>query len=144
MLILNLTVAAVIDGLQQATAEDERLIKQTDIDKLMQLWSRFDPSATNRLTMNQFFFFLAELPPPFNVSKTNVLEKYNGNPENYLRERFWIYLDMIHACPYERDGGNLRIRKVKMLKIIRELKLQTCKGTNRYDKTIYINFGEVY
>lgn len=29
MLILNLTVAAVIDGLQQATAEDERLIKQS-------------------------------------------------------------------------------------------------------------------
>ena len=28
MLILNLTVAAVIDGLEQATAEDERLIKQ--------------------------------------------------------------------------------------------------------------------
>lgn len=35
MLILNLTVAAVIDGLQQATAEDERLIKNTEIDQLM-------------------------------------------------------------------------------------------------------------
>jgi hypothetical protein len=32
MLILNLTVAAVIDGLSQATDEDERLIKQTDVE----------------------------------------------------------------------------------------------------------------
>ena len=52
MLILNLTVAAVIDGLKQAAAEDDRLIKQTDLDKLMDLWSKFDPAGTKRITMN--------------------------------------------------------------------------------------------
>jgi hypothetical protein len=31
-----------------------------------------------------------------------------------------------------------------MLKVISKLKIQTCKGNNRYDKTIYISFSEVY
>jgi len=87
---------------------------------------------------------LAELPHPFCVSEKKIIEEYSGDAETHLRERFWIYLDTIHACPYERDGKNKRIRKVLMLKIIRDLKIQTCKGTNRYDKTIYINFGEIY
>jgi hypothetical protein len=82
-----------------------------------------DPSGTKRLTMNQFMFFLAELPHPFCVSDGSVMESYTGDPESHLRERFWIYLDTIHACPYENEGKNKRIRKVKMLKIIRELKI---------------------
>jgi hypothetical protein len=31
-----------------------------------------------------------------------------------------------------------------MLKMIRKLKIQTCKGTNRYDRTIYVTFSEIY
>lgn len=52
MLILNLTVAAVIDGLQAATAEDNRLIKQSDIDHLVETWSKFDSTGSKKLTMN--------------------------------------------------------------------------------------------
>lgn len=110
----------------------------------MLLWSKFDPSGTKRLTMNQFFFFLAELPEPFKVSEETILDTYQDDPELHLREKFWIYLDMIHACPYENEAKNKRIKKVKMLKVISELKIETCKGNNRYDKTIYISFSEVY
>ena len=31
-----------------------------------------------------------------------------------------------------------------MLKVLSKLKIQTVKGTNRYDRTIYITFSEIY
>lgn len=31
-----------------------------------------------------------------------------------------------------------------MLKVIGDLKFETCKGSNRYDKTIYISYSEAY
>ena len=33
---------------------------------------------------------------------------------------------------------------MKIQKNIKNIKIQTCKGSNRYDKTIYISFEEAY
>ena len=51
MLILNLTVAAVIDGLQAAQADDERLIKNDSIDNILDTWSYYDIMGTGKMTI---------------------------------------------------------------------------------------------
>ena len=37
-LILNLTIAAVIDGLAAAQADDDRLFRTADIDRFLEVW----------------------------------------------------------------------------------------------------------
>ena len=38
MIVLNLTIAAVIDGLSAAQKDNERLFKQDDIDYFVKKW----------------------------------------------------------------------------------------------------------
>jgi len=46
LLLLNLTVAAVIDGLSEAQSDDDRLVKNEDIDYFKETWSFYDPKGT--------------------------------------------------------------------------------------------------
>ena len=74
MLILNLTIAAVIDGLQQAQNDNDRLFKQEDINYFVDRWAVYDPKATKYMSVEDFGFFLTELDPPFGLRK-NIMMK---------------------------------------------------------------------
>jgi hypothetical protein len=64
-LILNLTVAAVIDGLNEAQANNDRFIQQDDIDDYLSKWQDFDLEQTFTIPIKKVYFFLAEIKPPF-------------------------------------------------------------------------------
>ena len=60
-LILNLTVAAVIDGLNEAQENHASLINSDDIDRFMEVWLTFDKKQKFKISAMEFLFFLAEL-----------------------------------------------------------------------------------
>lgn len=61
---MNLTVAAVIDGLNSARKDEGALINMDDIDIMIRLWSEYDPKATGWIPIECFVFLLYELPEP--------------------------------------------------------------------------------
>lgn len=65
MLILNLTIAAVIDGLQAAQDDNDRLFQSTHIEAFNELWQEYDPKGTGKLNVNDLPFFLVEVIAPW-------------------------------------------------------------------------------
>ena len=74
MLIMNLSVAAVIEGLDTAKKENMGIVQGDEIEALIDLWQDYDPYATGWITMNDLVFLLYELPPPLGkrINKFNI------------------------------------------------------------------------
>ena len=64
MLIMNLSVAAVIEGLDTAKKENMGIVQGDEIEILIDLWQHYDPYASGWITMEDLVFLLYELPPP--------------------------------------------------------------------------------
>ena len=73
MIIINLSVAAVIDGLSMARKDNSAIIKKDEINELIILWSEYDPKATGWIEVTDLVFMLFELPKPLG---------YGGSLEN--------------------------------------------------------------
>lgn len=58
MLIMNLSVAAVIEGLDTAKKENMGIVQGDDIEVLIDLWQEYDPMATGWITMTDLVFLL--------------------------------------------------------------------------------------
>ena len=91
MIIMNLTVAAVIDGLSSARKDNSGVIKKDEINKLVELWSEYDPKATGWIDVTNLVFLLYELPKPLGYGKDHsVINKTastaHGNKEVDMNE----------------------------------------------------------
>lgn len=64
-LIMNLSVASVIEGLENAKQQNDGTITGDDVQSLLDGWQEYDPSASGWITVKQFICLLIELPPPF-------------------------------------------------------------------------------
>jgi hypothetical protein len=64
MLIMNLTIAAVIEGLETAKRENTGIIQSDDMETLVLIWQDYDPMATGWISLRDLIFILYELPPP--------------------------------------------------------------------------------
>ena len=64
MLIMNLSVAAVIEGLDNAKKENMGIVQGDEIEILTELWQDYDPAATGWISMKDLVFLLYELPAP--------------------------------------------------------------------------------
>lgn len=78
MLVMNLSVAAVIEGLDTAKKENMGIVEGDEITLLTQLWSDYDPYATGWITMKDLIFLLYELPPPLG-RRLSILQKMDDN-----------------------------------------------------------------
>jgi hypothetical protein len=58
MLIMNLSVAAVIEGLDTARSENLGVVDADSIVELVELWRDFDPNATGWITIEDLIFVL--------------------------------------------------------------------------------------
>ena len=65
MLILNLTVAAVIDGLNASMADANRPLKIADFIQFIEAWAKYDPEKTGMIRQDQLYFLITELGHPF-------------------------------------------------------------------------------
>jgi voltage-gated cation channel len=80
--VMNLSIAAIIDGLKAAKKDEEFIITGSQIDQLVKQWNEYDPNATGWISVENLAFLIYELPPPIGLGKW-VLE------ENYYNEKFY-------------------------------------------------------
>jgi hypothetical protein len=78
MLVMNLSVAAVIEGLDSAKKENMGIVEGDEITLLTLLWSDYDPYATGWITMKDLIFLLYELPPPLG-RRLSIMQKMDDN-----------------------------------------------------------------
>lgn len=67
MIIMNLTVAAVIEGLNEARKENTGIVGGSDIDQLIETWKFYDPKGRGMIPYQDFVFLLHELDPPLGM-----------------------------------------------------------------------------
>ena len=72
MLIMNLSVAAVIEGLDTAKKENMGIVEGDEIERLIEYWQDYDPQATGWIKMTDLVFLLYELPPPLGKRSTSI------------------------------------------------------------------------
>ena len=89
-MILNMTVAAVIDGMQTAQDDNDRFFKSSDIDEFIDLWQLYDPEGTGLMPLKEFIFFIGELKAPFNQIEMNVEPHKRKLQRNHFELGYFI------------------------------------------------------
>jgi hypothetical protein len=87
MLIMNLSVAAVIEGLNSATSQNEGIITKDDSEVFLDLWMQYDQMAKGWISQSDLVFFLYELPSPFTIMD---FEKNTYFEKSYLENRDFL------------------------------------------------------
>lgn len=94
MLILNLSVAAVIEGLDKARNENLGLIDADSIVEMIELWRDYDPNATGWITVDNLIFVLCQLQAPlgepqvYDKFKQDIAEDNSGGVDS--KDRYLI------------------------------------------------------
>ena len=76
---MNLSVAAVIEGLYEANKENSGIVSGDQIDFLIEKWRDYDTKATGLISYRSFLFLLFEVPPPLGLGMIN---EYNSDDQN--------------------------------------------------------------
>lgn len=71
-LILNLIIAAIIDGLSNAQKERTSVISHELINEYIDLWIKFDKNLTWKMNIKDFWYFLAQCPVPLGDEDTMI------------------------------------------------------------------------
>jgi hypothetical protein len=86
MLIMNLSVAAVIEGLDTAKKENMGIVQGDDIECLIDLWQEYDPEGSGWITMTDLIFLLYQLPPPLGLKSLQFqIEDPNEEKKNTVK-----------------------------------------------------------
>lgn len=72
MLIMNLAVAAVIQGLNTACQENLGIVSADDVDQFISLWKYYDPAATGWISAENLVYLLCELKHPLGRKRDDV------------------------------------------------------------------------
>ena len=86
MIIMNLSVAAVIEGLAEASKENMGIVSGDQIDILIDKWKDYDTNASGLISYKDFIFLLYEVPPPLGLGSFTSYYSTNsdsGNSPNY-------------------------------------------------------------
>lgn len=134
MLVMNLSVAAVIEGLDTAKKENMGIVEGDEITLLTQLWSDYDPYATGWITMTDLIFLLYELPPPLG-RRLSIMQKMEDNTEDTKKssgsrqqERYLV-----------NEEKRIVMKKVEALDLLKGLKIRMYP-----DATKQIHYVDVF
>ena len=113
LLILDLVIAVVIDGLEKSRKENFAYITQDQIDNIFNTWTEFDPRGEGWLDVKDLVFFLFELPPPIGFKR-----HYDLNMIDYalLEQKTDKYL--FH------EGTGLIIKRVEGIRLLNQLAIE--------------------
>ena len=113
-LIMNLTVAAVLEGLDTARKENLGIVSGDVLDNFIALWKDYDPKASGWLTVDNLVFLLSELDEPLGRRKK----------ENNVKDEEFDDDTIANSSEKERymEGPkkNLFIKKVKALSMLKD------------------------
>ena len=76
---MNLSVAAVIEGLAEASKENTGVVSGDQIDLLIEKWKDYDTDATGLISYRDFLFLLYEVPPPLGLG---AFKNYHSENED--------------------------------------------------------------
>ena len=75
MIMMNLSVAAVINALTEASLTEDNQISKVHIEALLKLWAEYDHYATAFITLDDLICLMCELPPPLGSNH----DRYNSH-----------------------------------------------------------------
>ena len=87
MLVMNLSIAAVIEGLDTAKKENLGIVQTDEIEEFIDYWCDYDPYATGFISLKNFIFLLYELPPPMGKVYNFEMDEYDEMEENKIKQR---------------------------------------------------------
>lgn len=68
--LLNLLVAVILEGFEEATERHSSTIVKEDLTQVARLWQGFDLSASGYISDHAFLWFLRHVPPPLGLPKS--------------------------------------------------------------------------
>jgi hypothetical protein len=81
MVVMNLSVAAVIDGLAEARKDSSSCVKKDHLAKLIDLWKEYDPKAKGHISIDDLVCLLYELPQPLGLGRNSDNIGMNFDPD---------------------------------------------------------------
>jgi len=143
-LILNLSVAAVIEGLENAKQENSGTIAGDDVQILLEAWKEYDPKATGWIDVFDFVCLITELPPPFGNPTVNGIQNFTSDWKNETAVDFEkAKRKIFNRDSYYVNEDKLIIAKTKdILHLLSDYKIHSYEGKeNRmHFKDIYYKF----
>lgn len=134
MLIMNLAVAAVIQGLNTACAENLGIVSADDVNHFIQLWKYYDPAAKGWISADSLIYLLVELNAPLGRKKEEVPPDQKEEIENtgLSADRYLVH-----------KSKQIVIKKKQALTMLKDnLKIKMHKDKN-YDCGYKVHYMEV-
>lgn len=120
-LILNLSVAAVIEGLENAKQENSGLIAGDNVQELIDSWMEYDPKATGWITVLDFVCLIIELPPPFGDEElTKEWRKESKADFEAAKKKMYN-----KSSYYVNEQKRIIVKNKDILKILKSYKITT-------------------
>ena len=155
--IMNLSIAAIIDGLRAAKRDEEFIITGSQIDELVDLWSEYDPKATGWISVESLAMLIYELPPPIGLGRcfSESIKYHSKYYEKRMRDNIIetaLYLDykkdsdsMDNIKYVEKQGikyvVNIKkgyvMKETKMVQILGKFAIPVYKNTKVHFKDIW-------
>ena len=131
---MNLSVAAVIEGLENAKQQNSGVIEGDDVQALLDGWMKYDPEATGWIDILDFVCLVVELPHPFG-------NKFVGPQCSYSQKDFENAKNLIYNRDsyYINEEKRILIKNKDILNILASYKIPTFQG-----KTNCVHFKDIY
>lgn len=121
MLIMNLAVAAVIQGLNTACAENLGIVSADDVNHFIELWKYYDPGAKGWIGADSLIYLLVELNAPLGRKKEEVppgqkeeFENTGLSADRYLvHETKQIVIKKKQALAMLKDNLSIKLHRDK-------------------------------
>ena len=136
MLIMNLSVAAVIEGLDTAKKENMGIVQGDEIEILIELWQHYDPYASGWITMTDLVFLLYELPPPLGRRPSSLTQYDDTQYDPDSKQQAGSRQQDRYLVNYEK---RIVMKKVEALELLKDLKIKMYP-----DATKQINYVDVF
>ena len=83
-IIHRMFISVVVDGYQRVQEMNNFVFGKESIDILLKHWMKYDPMSNGLITVNDYFEFLMNLPPPLRLSLEELLMRADVDPEDFI------------------------------------------------------------
>ena len=133
-LIMNLSVAAVIEGLENAKTENSGVIEGDHVSGLLEQWMEYDPGACGWITSIDFVSLIIELEEPFGEAEWTRCKFHNDEAFRAAKDEIYNEASW-HIDPVRR----ILIKNKEIIKILKTYKVKTYEG-----QSSKIHFKDTY
>uniref|UniRef100_H2ZHJ3 Sodium channel protein n=1 Tax=Ciona savignyi TaxID=51511 RepID=H2ZHJ3_CIOSA len=74
LVIVNMYIAIILENFDEIFKQDESGVSQGDFETFYMVWGRYDPRATQFVTLTELSNLLHDLHPPFQLPKPNLVK----------------------------------------------------------------------